>query len=60
MEALGHLYDGLAVALTPKNLLVCFVGCFWGTVVGVLPGLGPLAGWPCSCRSPSSSIRPAP
>jgi putative tricarboxylic transport membrane protein len=44
VEALGHLYDGFAVALTPKNLLVCFIGCFWGTIVGVLPGLGPLAG----------------
>jgi putative tricarboxylic transport membrane protein len=31
------------VALTPHNLLWCFVGVFLGTVVGILPGLGPPA-----------------
>ncbi|RAI26049.1 hypothetical protein CH338_30980, partial [Rhodoplanes elegans] len=36
--------DGFAVAFTGRNLLLCFVGCLWGTAVGVLPGLGPLAG----------------
>lgn len=35
---------GFAVALRWDNLFYCFVGCVWGTVVGVLPGLGPLAG----------------
>ena len=35
---------GFAVALSWKSLLYCFIGCLWGTVVGVLPGLGPLAG----------------
>jgi putative tricarboxylic transport membrane protein len=44
MDAVHHLVDGFAVALTWKNLLYCFIGCVWGTVVGVLPGLGPLAG----------------
>jgi putative tricarboxylic transport membrane protein len=44
MEGLGHLLHGFAVALTWKNLLYCAAGCLWGTVVGVLPGLGPLAG----------------
>ncbi len=44
MEAFSHLLGGLAVALTPQNLLYCFIGCFWGSIVGVLPGLGPLAG----------------
>ena len=44
MESFGHLMHGFAVALTPANLLLCLVGCFWGTIVGVLPGLGPLAG----------------
>lgn len=44
MESFGHLMNGFAVALTPANLLLCLVGCFWGTIVGVLPGLGPLAG----------------
>jgi putative tricarboxylic transport membrane protein len=31
----------LLVALEPANLLACFVGALLGTVVGVLPGLGP-------------------
>jgi putative tricarboxylic transport membrane protein len=44
MSAFDHLMSGFAVALTWKGLFYCFVGCFWGTIVGVLPGLGPLAG----------------
>jgi len=43
MEVLGHLYHGFAVALTPYNLLWCFIGVFLGTVIGVLPGLGSAA-----------------
>ena len=39
MEALLH---GFAVTLSLDNLLYCFVGVFLGTVVGILPGLGPL------------------
>ena len=41
---LEFLANGFAIALTPQNLLYCFIGCLWGTIVGVLPGLGPLAG----------------
>ncbi len=44
MDAFNHLLQGLAIAATPQNLLWCFIGCFWGSIVGVLPGLGPLAG----------------
>ena len=44
MEALTSLLQGFSVALRPDNLLYCVIGCLWGTVVGVLPGLGPLAG----------------
>lgn len=44
MDAFSHLMNGLAIALQPKYLLFCFIGCFWGSIVGVLPGLGPLAG----------------
>jgi putative tricarboxylic transport membrane protein len=40
MDAIGHLVDGFAVALTIENLLWVFVGVFIGTLVGVLPGLG--------------------
>ena len=43
MELLEHLGLGFATALSPWNLLYCFVGCLLGTAVGVLPGLGPLA-----------------
>jgi putative tricarboxylic transport membrane protein len=34
---------GLSVAFTAYNLLFCFVGVLLGTLVGVLPGLGPVA-----------------
>jgi putative tricarboxylic transport membrane protein len=44
MTSFDNLLGGFAVALSWKGLLYCFIGCFWGTVVGVLPGLGPLAG----------------
>ena len=44
MIDIAHLLHGFAVALRPENLFYCFIGCLWGTVVGVLPGLGPLAG----------------
>jgi putative tricarboxylic transport membrane protein len=44
MDAFLHLWQGLAVAAQPKYLLYCFIGTFWGSIVGVLPGLGPLAG----------------
>jgi putative tricarboxylic transport membrane protein len=44
MDALPLLMQGFAVALRPDNLLYGVIGCLWGTVVGVLPGLGPLAG----------------
>lgn len=39
ISGLGH---GMAVAMVPTNLFYCFVGCLLGTVIGVLPGLGPL------------------
>ncbi|MBC7779426.1 MAG: tripartite tricarboxylate transporter permease [Proteobacteria bacterium] len=43
MEAFGHLMHGFAVALQPVNLAYVFVGCLLGTVIGVLPGIGPAA-----------------
>ena len=36
------LLNGFAIVLTAENLLYCFIGAFLGTVVGILPGLGPL------------------
>ena len=43
MEILAGLLNGFAVALEPANLFWCFVGVLLGTVVGILPGLGPPA-----------------
>lgn len=43
MGALEGLAFGLGVALKPDNLLYCFLGVTLGTLVGVLPGLGPVA-----------------
>jgi putative tricarboxylic transport membrane protein len=43
MEVLSGLMQGFAVALQPLNLLWCFLGVVLGTVVGVMPGLGPPA-----------------
>lgn len=39
-----NLLLGFSVALTPSVLAYAFAGCVIGTLVGMLPGLGPLAG----------------
>jgi putative tricarboxylic transport membrane protein len=44
MEMVQNLLMGFAVALTPQNLWLAFVGSVLGTMIGVLPGLGPAAG----------------
>ena len=43
MDILSHLFLGFSVALQPMNLFYCFFGVLIGTLVGVLPGLGPVA-----------------
>src|ERR1700692_2421400 len=43
MDILSGLLQGFQVALTPATLMFCVVGVVLGTVVGVLPGLGPPA-----------------
>src|SRR3990170_6930235 len=43
MEMLQNILLGFGVALQPVNLLLCFLGVLFGTAVGVLPGLGPVA-----------------
>jgi len=43
MELIQHLSLGFGVAFTPINLLYAFVGCILGTLIGVLPGIGPVA-----------------
>jgi putative tricarboxylic transport membrane protein len=42
LENLHSLLYGFSVALQPNNLILVFVGCVLGTVVGVLPGIGPV------------------
>ena len=39
-ENLGY---GLSIVAKPMNLVYCFLGCVYGTFVGVLPGFGPAA-----------------
>jgi putative tricarboxylic transport membrane protein len=39
---LDGLIYGFGVALTPANLAACFIGVVIGTIVGVLPGIGPV------------------
>lgn len=43
MDALQSLGQGFATAITPVNMLWLMVGCLLGTLVGILPGLGPPA-----------------
>lgn len=43
MGLFENLYLGFGVALLPMNIAYCFVGVLLGTLVGILPGLGPLA-----------------
>ena len=43
MDILGNLAMGMGVAFTPLNLGLCLIGALVGTMIGVLPGLGPIA-----------------
>ena len=43
-EVFNNLMLGFSVALQPSILAYAFAGCVIGTLVGMLPGLGPLAG----------------
>jgi putative tricarboxylic transport membrane protein len=43
MDIASGLMHGFALALAPTNLWWCFVGVLLGTLVGIMPGLGPPA-----------------
>ena len=43
MDLITNLSLGFEVAFTAQNLLYAFLGCLLGTLIGVLPGLGPVA-----------------
>lgn len=44
MDVLSGLATGFAVALSPFNLMLVLFGCFAGTLIGALPGIGPING----------------
>jgi TctA family transporter len=43
MDLFNNLALGFGIAFTAQNLMYAFIGCLLGTVIGVLPGIGPLA-----------------
>jgi TctA family transporter len=43
MDLINNLSLGFGVAFTFQNLIYAFIGCLLGTLIGVLPGIGPLA-----------------
>jgi TctA family transporter len=43
MELLSNLELGFSTAFTLQNLFYCFIGVLLGTLIGVLPGIGPIA-----------------
>ena len=43
MDLINNLALGFGVAFTFQNLIYAFIGCLLGTLIGVLPGIGPLA-----------------
>lgn len=43
MDILANLMIGFDTAVTPLNMAYCLAGVFLGTLIGVLPGLGPVA-----------------
>ena len=44
MDTLANLAMGFGIALTPYTVLLALIGCFVGTIIGALPGLGPSNG----------------
>ncbi|MEL7164573.1 MAG: tripartite tricarboxylate transporter permease [Pseudomonadota bacterium] len=44
MDILSNLALGFSIALSPYTLFLAVVGCFIGTIIGALPGLGPSNG----------------
>ena len=44
MDMLANLALGFSVALSPYTLMLAIIGCFLGTIIGALPGLGPSNG----------------
>ena len=51
---ISNLGLGFVVALTIQNICYCFIGVLLGTIIGVLPGIGPCC---CRFRSPYNRSR---
>lgn len=43
MDAFSYILYGFQVCLRPENIFYCFLGVLGGTLVGVLPGFGPIS-----------------
>ncbi|WP_448203919.1 tripartite tricarboxylate transporter permease [Azospirillum sp. sgz302134] len=43
IDLFSNLWLGLGISLSPGNLALCFGGALIGTLIGVLPGIGPTA-----------------
>jgi putative tricarboxylic transport membrane protein len=43
VDIIGHLIAGFVICLQPVNLGYTFLGVLLGTVIGILPGIGPSA-----------------
>ena len=44
MSTLDYVFHGLGTAMQWHNVVFVFLGVLIGTVVGVLPGIGPMSG----------------
>ena len=44
MDILANLSLGFSIAFSPYTLMLAVIGCFLGTIIGALPGLGPSNG----------------
>jgi len=44
MDILANLTLGFSIAFSPYTLMLAVIGCFLGTIIGALPGLGPSNG----------------
>jgi TctA family transporter len=56
MDLLHNLDIGFGVALAARSLLYTLIGVVLGTLVSVLPGIGPR----CCCRRSMHSMPPRP
>ena len=41
-DVFSHMLHGFTIALTFKGLAMVTIGCVAGTIIGALPGLGPI------------------